>query len=127
MKAIESKRDIIRITKGNIERTEDTIVTEYPVTVKINGQEFVTMVCTPEYIEDMVIGYLAENSHGRFSNAVKDAANSAKQLGADAVLVESHGKSFEPIGALTNATIMPSFCLLMAKESLPQFVAPCAD
>jgi FdhD protein len=58
MKAIESKRDIIRITKGNIERTEDTIVTEYPVTVKINGQEFVTMVCTPEYIEDMVIGYL---------------------------------------------------------------------
>ncbi|AMM95031.1 formate dehydrogenase accessory sulfurtransferase FdhD [Peribacillus simplex] len=59
MKAIEMKRKIIRITKGNIERTEDTIVTEYPVTVKINGQEFVTMVCTPEYIEDMVIGYLA--------------------------------------------------------------------
>ncbi|MFJ7470535.1 formate dehydrogenase accessory sulfurtransferase FdhD [Peribacillus frigoritolerans] len=59
MKAIEIKRDIIRITKGEIERTEDAIVTEYPVTVKINGQEFVTMVCTPEYIEDMVIGYLA--------------------------------------------------------------------
>ena len=75
----------------------------------------------------MVIGYLAENSHGRFSNAVKEAANSAKQLGADAVLVESRGKSSEPIGARTNATIMPSFCLLMAKESLPQFVAPCAD
>jgi hypothetical protein len=74
-----------------------------------------------------VIGYLAENSHGRFSNAVKEAANSAKRLGADAVLVESRGKSSEPIGALTNATIMPSFCLLMAKESLPQFVAPCAD
>jgi len=55
-----------------------------------------------------VIGYLEETSHGRFSNAVKDAANSAKQLGADAVLVESHGKSFEPIGALTNATITPS-------------------
>ncbi|MFY0783617.1 formate dehydrogenase accessory sulfurtransferase FdhD [Peribacillus simplex] len=59
MKAIEMKRDIIRITKGNMERTEDTVVTEFPVTVKINGQEFVTMVCTPEYIEDMVIGYLA--------------------------------------------------------------------
>ena len=59
MKAIEIKRDIIRITKGKTERTEDAIVTEYPVTVKVNGQEFVTMVCTPEYIEDMVIGYLA--------------------------------------------------------------------
>jgi len=55
-----------------------------------------------------VIGYLEETSHGRFSNAVKDAANSAKQLGADAVLVESHGKSSEPIGALTNATITSS-------------------
>src|SRR5260370_38508375 len=55
-----------------------------------------------------VIGYLEETSHGRFSNAVKDAANSAKQLGADAVLVESRGKSSEPIGALTNATITPS-------------------
>ena len=59
MKAIEMKRDIIRIVNGEVERTEDTIVTEFPVTVKINGQEFVTMVCTPEYIEDMVIGYLA--------------------------------------------------------------------
>ena len=55
-----------------------------------------------------VIGYLEETSHGRFSNAVKDAANSAKQLGADAVLVESRGKSSEPIGAVTNATITPS-------------------
>jgi hypothetical protein len=54
-----------------------------------------------------VFGYLEETSHGRFSNAVEDAANSAKQLGADAVVVESHGKSSEPIGALTNATITP--------------------
>lgn len=38
---------------------EDLIVTEHPVTIKINGDEFVTLVCTPEYIEDMVIGYLA--------------------------------------------------------------------
>jgi hypothetical protein len=55
-----------------------------------------------------VIGYLEETSRVRLSNAVKDAANSAKQLGADAVLVESQGKSSEPMGALTNATITPS-------------------
>jgi uncharacterized protein YbjQ (UPF0145 family)/DNA-binding transcriptional regulator YiaG len=61
-----------------------------------------------EFHPNTVIGYLEETSHGRFSNAVKDVANSAKQLGADAVLVESRGKSSEPIGALTNATITPS-------------------
>ncbi|MFE0624161.1 formate dehydrogenase accessory sulfurtransferase FdhD [Priestia aryabhattai] len=42
-----------------MESVEDKIVTEFPVTVKINEEEFVTMVCSPQYIEDMVIGYLA--------------------------------------------------------------------
>jgi FdhD protein len=59
MKPIEVKRQIYRSNNGRIEHIEDSIVTEFPVTVKINGQEFVTMVCTPEYIEDMVIGFLA--------------------------------------------------------------------
>lgn len=59
MKPIEVKRRTLRFTNGNGEQTEDHIVTEYPVTVKLNGKELVTMVCTPEYIEDLVIGFLA--------------------------------------------------------------------
>ncbi|MBM7693925.1 FdhD protein [Peribacillus deserti] len=59
MKPIEVKRKIIRHEKGRTKILEDTIVSEYTVTVKINGQEFVTMVCSPQYIEDMVIGYMA--------------------------------------------------------------------
>ena len=53
------KRPIIRVRGTQHEAVEDTIVTEHAVTVKINQQEFVTMVCTPEYVEDMVLGYLA--------------------------------------------------------------------
>lgn len=59
MKPIEVKRRTLRYINGLAEDTEDRIVTEYPVTIKLNGQELVTMVCTPEYIEDMVIGFLA--------------------------------------------------------------------
>lgn len=59
MAPTEVSREILRFSKGQTEQMEDVIVTEYPVTVKINGEEFVTMVCTPEYIEEMVIGYLA--------------------------------------------------------------------
>jgi FdhD protein len=59
LKPIEVKREILRFRNGQIEHVEDDIVTEFPVTVKINGEELVTMVCTPEYIEDMVIGFLA--------------------------------------------------------------------
>lgn len=59
MRPTEVKREILRFENGEIKYIEDSIVTEYPVTVKINGQELVTMVSTPEYIEDMVIGFLA--------------------------------------------------------------------
>ncbi|MDM5189470.1 formate dehydrogenase accessory sulfurtransferase FdhD [Bacillus sp. DX4.1] len=59
MKSIQVEREIFRYENGQIKHIEDSIVTEFPVTIKINGQELVTMVSTPEYIEDMVIGFLA--------------------------------------------------------------------
>jgi FdhD protein len=59
VKSIQVKREVFRYEQGEVKHIEDSIVTEFPVTVKINGQEFVTMVSTPEYIEDMVIGFLA--------------------------------------------------------------------
>lgn len=52
-------RKIVRVEGQQVTEMDDLIVSEYAVTVKINQQEFVTMVCTPEYVEDMVIGYLA--------------------------------------------------------------------
>lgn len=52
-------REILRVENNKVKKVEDMVVTEHAVTVKINQQEFVTMVCTPEYVEDMVIGYLA--------------------------------------------------------------------
>lgn len=59
MKNIQQAGSIIRYCQGRISREEDTMVTEHPVTIKINGEEFVTLVCTPEFIEDMAVGYLA--------------------------------------------------------------------
>lgn len=52
-------REVLRVDNEQVKTLEDMIVTEYAVTLKINQQEFVTMVCTPEYVEDMVVGYLA--------------------------------------------------------------------
>ncbi|MFD6443245.1 formate dehydrogenase accessory sulfurtransferase FdhD [Peribacillus sp. NPDC060186] len=72
MKPAVKRREILRFTNGNIKSTEDIIVTEFPVTVKINEQEFVTMVCTPEYIQDMVIGYLASEGIIRKYEEIKD-------------------------------------------------------
>ncbi|MGD6794800.1 formate dehydrogenase accessory sulfurtransferase FdhD [Metabacillus indicus] len=49
----------MKLSGGSAAQAEDEIVTEYPLTVKLNGEEAVTMVSSPEYLEDMVIGYLA--------------------------------------------------------------------
>ncbi len=38
---------------------EDLVATEYALTIYVNQQELATVVCTPEYIEDLVVGFLA--------------------------------------------------------------------
>lgn len=72
MNSTVKKRTVLRFKNGEMESVEDKIVTEFPVTVKINEEEFVTMVCSPQYIEDMVIGYLASEGVIR---AYKDIKN----------------------------------------------------
>lgn len=65
-------REILRIENNKVKEVEDIVVTEYAVTVKINQQEFVTMVCTPEYVEDMVMGYLASERIIRSFEDIED-------------------------------------------------------
>jgi FdhD protein len=55
----ETKFPIISYDDGKFKKIDDTIVTEYALTIKLNGEEFATLVCTPEYLEDMVMGFLA--------------------------------------------------------------------
>jgi FdhD protein len=50
---------VLRYENGVVQLVEDVIVTEYPVTIILNGQEFATLVCSPEDIEELVIGFLA--------------------------------------------------------------------
>ena len=67
MKKIQ-KRNVLRFSQGSFHQKEDNVAVEHPVTIKINDKEFMTIVCTPEYIEDMVIGFLAsERVIGKYS------------------------------------------------------------
>lgn len=61
-------REVVHIENDTVKVVKDLVVTEYAVTVKINQQEIVTMVCTPEYIEDMVIGYIVSERIVRFED-----------------------------------------------------------
>ncbi|OIK09209.1 sufurtransferase FdhD [Bacillus sp. MUM 116] len=72
MSLVKNQREILQFKNGRFTQVSDNIVTEFPVTVKINGEEFVTLVCTPEYIEDMVVGFLASEGVIRQYEDIED-------------------------------------------------------
>jgi FdhD protein len=55
----ETPRTVIHYDRGTWSERNDSVVTEFALTIKLNEQEFATMVCTPEYMEDLVVGFLA--------------------------------------------------------------------
>lgn len=55
----EQKRSILRFENNKLAAMDDSIAVEYAVTIHLNGKEFATIVCTPEFIEDMAVGFLA--------------------------------------------------------------------
>lgn len=65
-------RTIHKFTAGQFSQQQDDVAVEHPVTIKINNREFMTIVCTPEYIEDMVVGFLAsERVIGKYEEIKK--------------------------------------------------------
>jgi FdhD protein len=53
------KQKIRKYSNGQIVDIEDDIVTEFPLTIFLNDQEFATMVFTPTHFKEMVVGFLA--------------------------------------------------------------------
>ncbi len=49
---------IIRYSHQGVEHTTDIVVEEYPLTLFLEGKEFVTLLCSPEDLEYLVTGFL---------------------------------------------------------------------
>jgi FdhD protein len=49
---------IISYNEGTVNSIKDTVVTETALTVMLNDQEFITMVCSPDAWEELAAGYL---------------------------------------------------------------------
>ncbi|UIN45868.1 formate dehydrogenase accessory sulfurtransferase FdhD [Bacillus licheniformis] len=70
-KNITTSRNIFRYDNGELAQQEDQMATEFPLTVMVNGEEFVTLVCSPDSLEELVIGFLASEGVTRFKNEIK--------------------------------------------------------
>lgn len=56
---VSSNQSIIRYENGQLFETEDFYVTEFPLTIMVNGEEFATIICSPTNMEELVLGFLA--------------------------------------------------------------------
>ncbi|ABR47217.1 formate dehydrogenase family accessory protein FdhD [Alkaliphilus metalliredigens QYMF] len=49
---------IQKVNNQAMESMEDTVVVEYPFTIFINGEEFITLLCSPSGLEYLAVGFL---------------------------------------------------------------------
>jgi FdhD protein len=66
-----ASRIVTRFRTGHGVITEpDAIATEYALTLFVNDQEMATIVCTPEYMEELVVGFLASEGAIRSADQI---------------------------------------------------------
>jgi FdhD protein len=57
--AVTTTWRIVKYDGAEWREREDEIAAEFPLTVRLDGEEFATMVCTPCDLADLVVGFLA--------------------------------------------------------------------
>lgn len=60
MDAVSDRREfpILKYRQGQTSEVSDVVVAEYNLTIQVNGREFVTLLCTPRSLENLVAGFL---------------------------------------------------------------------
>jgi FdhD protein len=51
-------RSYLRLRAGRVDEVVGTVVQEQPLTLYVNGERFLTLLCTPVKVEALVVGYL---------------------------------------------------------------------
>jgi FdhD protein len=65
------RKTIFKYTNEGLMKQEDEIVSEYPLTMIVNGEEFATIVCSPDHLDELVFGFLASEGVIRFQSDIK--------------------------------------------------------
>ncbi|NOX96807.1 MAG: formate dehydrogenase accessory sulfurtransferase FdhD [Nitrospirae bacterium] len=76
--------DILRIDKDKKENLKDTVTDEAPLTLELEGKELVTLLCSPDNLKELSIGFLYSsglvNSLNDIENIVIDNRNLVSHL-----------------------------------------------
>jgi FdhD protein len=67
-----SERQVLHYENGSFTPVDDVVATEYALTIFVNDQEMATVVCTPECMDDLVVGFLASEGVIRTADQLLD-------------------------------------------------------
>ena len=62
---------ILRITEQGRSQSKDTVVREFPLTIILNNQELVTLLCSPTDLKYLAIGFLASEGLLKSKDEIK--------------------------------------------------------
>jgi len=86
----------VKVAGDEVYDKEEEVAAEYPLTIRLDGEEFATLVCTPNDLEDLVIGFMASEGVIRRSDEIKDMSLDVEGGFANVALQrpQSTGKDF---------------------------------
>lgn len=92
---VSSDQSIVRYENGQLFETEDFYVTEFPLTIMVNGEEFATVICSPTNMEELVLGFLASEGAILKRDELKSIQIDDSKGFAHVELTKSLGDRFE--------------------------------
>jgi len=74
---------IKRIKSGITEAIDDLLAREVPLTISIGNEEFATLLCSPNELKDLVIGFLFASSLIRCATDIENISINEEKWTAD--------------------------------------------
>lgn len=65
------KIKVVKFADDYVTATEDNAAVEQPLTIHLDGEEFATMVCSPDHLHELVIGFLASEGIIRSAKQIR--------------------------------------------------------
>ncbi len=85
---VETKRDalILKVSGDSVEGTIDPIASELPVTLIVNQEQLVTLLCTPSELRELAIGFLLSEGILQGNTSIDKLVVNEAELEVDIVL-----------------------------------------
>ena len=90
-----TNQHIVRYEEGKLIETTDHYVTEFPLTIMVNGEEFATVICSPNHMKELVLGFLASEGAILKSDDLKSIQSDDSKGFAHVELTKSLNDRFE--------------------------------